>query len=746
MLTVAWTARGPARGCLGRDDAWVGINGEQTMIGRWVIAGLALAFGWMTMTMTTAQARADDATAGGVPLSLANARLNQGTLAPVAGNPRGVRATFRANVEWPTVVIDATSPWDWSRFGHLVLDLENPGPRPLSVSVRIDDDPSADGAKHCRTGQVLLGPGAKGRFGVRFAGGDPMEFGMRGLPAPTGFQSVTANGASPLQLDHITSVKIFLHKPAQDEVFIIRRAEVAPTVGIDGIVDRLGQYTRADWPGKVRDENDLKTRHAAEASELAARPALPGRDKFGGWADGPKRAATGFFRAEKVNGVWWLIDPDGRLFFSAGVDCVDLNHATMVTGRESSFTWLPEKTDPTGLALGYSTHVIRGPVKEGRTFDFYRANMVRLHGADFEPAWRERALKRLPSWGFNTIANWSSRSLYGNGQVPYTATASVGGKHARVASGSDYWGEMHDPFDPQFAIDARKSVSDVCAKIKDDPWCVGIFVDNELSWGGFDDRKPLERYGLALGALGSKADQPAKQAIVAQLRAKYGNVQKLNDAWKTSFARWEALADEPWTAPKDKGFAFTDAMREDLAAFVSAFATKYFETVRGAIREVDPNHMYLGCRFAWKTREAVMAAARACDVVSFNIYKRSVDPKDWAILGELGKPAIIGEYHVGALDRGMLHTGLVSAASQKERAEVFRGYVESVLDNPSLVGCHWFQYVDQPLTGRSFDGENYNIGLVTITDMPYPEMIDAARAVHATMYSKRAKAGGKVKP
>jgi hypothetical protein len=372
--------------------------------------------------------------------------------------------------------------------------------------------------------------------------------------------------------------------------------------------------------------------------------------------------------------------------------------------------------------------------------------MIRLHGADFEPAWRERALRRLPSWGFNTIANWSSRSLYGNGQVPYTATVSIGGKHARVASGSDYWGEMHDPFDPQFTADANNSVNDVCAKITDDPWCVGIFVDNELSWGSFDGKDARGRYGLALGALGSKADQPAKKAILKRLRAKYGDVRKLNDAWKTSFASWEALADGPWTAPKDKGFVFTDAMREDLGAFVSAFATKYFETVRDAIRRIDRNHLYLGCRFAWKTHEAVMAASKVCDVVSFNIYKKSVDPKEWAILAELGKPAIIGEYHVGALDRGMLHTGLVSAGSQEERAAIFRGYVESVLDNPALVGCHWFQYVDQPLTGRAFDGENYNIGMVTITDVPYPEMIDAARAVHASMYPRHAKAGAKAAP
>ena len=34
--------------------------------------------------------------------------------------------------------------------------------------------------------------------------------------------------------------------------------------------------------------------------------------------------------------------------------------------------------------------------------------------------------------------------------VPYVATASIEGSHARVSSGEDYWGKMHDPFDPKF--------------------------------------------------------------------------------------------------------------------------------------------------------------------------------------------------------------------------------------------------------------------------------------------------------
>jgi hypothetical protein len=35
-----------------------------------------------------------------------------------------------------------------------------------------------------------------------------------------------------------------------------------------------------------------------------------------------------------------------------------------------------------------------------------------------------------------------------------------------------------------------------------------------------------------------------------------------------------------------------------------------------------------------------------------------------------------------------------------------------------IVGAHWFQYLDQPASGRLLDGENGHLGLVAITDVP----------------------------
>ena len=82
--------------------------------------------------------------------------------------------------------------------------------------------------------------------------------------------------------------------------------------------DTYGQFKWRDWPGKTKTDGDLKRAAADEADDLAAHPGPADRDRFGGWAAGPQLKATGRFRTEKVDGKWWLVDPDGRLFWSFG--------------------------------------------------------------------------------------------------------------------------------------------------------------------------------------------------------------------------------------------------------------------------------------------------------------------------------------------------------------------------------------------------------------------------------------------
>jgi hypothetical protein len=676
-------------------------------------------------------AKADDPT-------LHDLKGNNAVVEPLAGPGQGVRVTFQP-AEWPNARIDAPDgrAWDWRETGVLTLHLRNPGREPVEFGVRIDDDPKADGVKHCRSANGRLEPGESRTFSIALGREGPMALGMRGLPGSKAGHNLATGGDDSFDLGHVVAAQVFVHKPRTPTVLEILSAALVANRPIEAIVDRFGQYVGDDWPGKVHSEADLKAKHEADLASLADHPAPADRDEYGGWKSGPREAATGFFHAAKRDGKWWLVDPEGALFVSLGADCVTPHdHNTIVADREKLFTWLPKDDDPLAKLYGFVSNVHSGPVKRGRTFSFYRANLFRLYGDETAGRWADATLDRLASWGFNTIGNWSDRDVARKGRMPYVATLGIRGDFATIASGDDYWGRMRDPFDPRFAEAVRESVGEGVARTKGDPWCLGYFVDNELSWGGGGDRG---RIGLALGTLAlPAAESPAKRELIARLRNQYGETTRLNAAWRTDLKDWSAL-EASWK-PEGEPASWSSAFHDDLRGFVKEIARAYFRTIRDELKKADPDHMYLGCRFAWKTDEAVEAAGEFCDVVSFNIYKREVDPREWTILSRIDRPAIIGEFHFGALDRGMFHAGLTPTPSQEARAAAYERYVRSVLEHPSFVGCHWFQYADEPITGRSYDGENYNIGLVNVADLAYPELTEAARRVHSAAYEIRSKA------
>jgi len=71
-------------------------------------------------------------------------------------------------------------------------------------------------------------------------------------------------------------------------------------------IDDFGQFAHVDWPGKVKSQQDLINRVQMESQDTTAHPGPAERSQYGGWNAGPTLKATGFFRAEKYQGKWWL--------------------------------------------------------------------------------------------------------------------------------------------------------------------------------------------------------------------------------------------------------------------------------------------------------------------------------------------------------------------------------------------------------------------------------------------------------
>jgi hypothetical protein len=161
-------------------------------------------------------------------------------------------------------------------------------------------------------------------------------------------------------------------------------------------------------------------------------------------------------------------------------------------------------------------------------------------------------------------------------------------------------------------------------------------------------------------------------------------------------------------------------------AFVYDTYSKFISIVNAAIRKHDPNHLNLGIRFGGSAPDDIIKASKGFDVFSLNIYGYVANPNTLQKIYDFtGLPIIIGEFHFGTPGRG-LAPGLAQTRNQEERGVAYRYYVENAAAHPALIGTHWFQWIDQPSTGRN-DGENYNIGFLDVTDRPYPELINASK-------------------
>jgi hypothetical protein len=639
-----------------------------------------------------------------------------------AGPQRGLKVHYQA-ADWPNVFFRPISGvWDWSGYAGIAIDIYNPESQALGVDMRVDNA-GADGVSNCNSAVTIAKAGAWTTFRLRFnRGGDKALWGMRGQPVygPQG-------GGPTLDMKRIVAFQVFMDHPGHEHTLFLNNirlygggTEAAEHVTYP-FVDRFGQYRNATWPGKLKSAEELTQRTHEEQAELATHPTLPGRDRFGGWADGPKQKATGWFRTEEIDGRWWLVTPDGSLFFSTGIDCVGEGEFTFIADRDKWFEWLPSGSDPAAqLITTYEgAHSMAEPINgKGRVFSFYLSNLIRKFGDSWRSKWIEESAARMHRWGFNTLGNWSEGDFMERARIPFVVSGGIGSNVRRIEGGGGYWGKMVDAYDPSFTTVAEQSLGASARQYHSDPYCIGYFSDNEIAW------EAVER-----GTLASPPGQPCRVAEVEMLKQKYGSLDKLAAAWGVNAASWDMLR-----APEKPNAA----CQADLNAFVYQFAKRYFEVCKAAIRKAAPHQLYLGCRFATAPPPAVRACADVADVVSFNIYRTAVDKAAYTGANDLGKPLLIGEFHFGALDRGMFHEGLVPTGSQAERAAAYLAYVRSVADCPNFVGCHWFQYVDEPITGRWYDGENYNIGLVDVTDTPYPELVSAAKEANSEVYARHA--------
>lgn len=491
------------------------------------------------------------------------------------------------------------------------------------------------------------------------------------------------------ELHGVDSIGIRMLCPIGNPEFEIRNVSLAVDdpgdeyLGEMAVIDEFGQHNLVDYPEKIRSLEQLQAEWAAEDKDLENLPDY-NYSRYGGYKQ--KRVkATGFFRVEEVDGRWWFVDPDGYLFLHVAVNGVNAGGGGNVRDLDTRGDIWVKQMPP---------EQFRQTNNQGRqSANFGAWNLYRRYGGDdFRNKALETTVKRMEKWGVNV--GTQNTAEYGNPK-PYTPYLRGLGMDNELMG-------LADVYDPKWAAMVDSGMKTYLPQNKDNPWIIGYFVGNEPGW----QKKEVRTADLILEG----RDRPIKAELEKYLQT-YGNTPER----KTEFIH--------------KTFEI------------------FLQTVKKTMKRYDPNHLNIGIRFgnlnSLEGRDALIEICRnAFDVISINEYydKPRNELYDY-MYTKMGLPYLIGEFHFGTVDRG-LSQSLWQVDSQEERAVGYRYYMEQGFSHPALIGTTYFTWSDQDVSGRG-DGENFNCGVVDVTDRPYKLHAEAMMETHMRLYDIHA---GKIRP
>lgn len=383
------------------------------------------------------------------------------------------------------------------------------------------------------------------------------------------------------------------------------------------------------------------------------------------------------WRAEQFEGTWWLVRPNGEPFYALALD---------------TFT-----------ASGLETH-----------------SLELLGSANFNTmgAWSDL----IPLTPVNDVAQEPFAAVYAleNGTLP--------GDFNRVVSAEGERPDGHtmpDPFDPRWKA-ALKSRVELIKEIMDGkPWFIGCFVDNEA-----------RHYDLHRCVY----SPDASKAFKAWLKDKYIKVENLNAIWGAKYESFDALI-----AAKPDPIKREGQMYLDFKAFKRVLVQQYVDVTLETFAEVYDHNppLLIGPRLTvdlsdvWDVLDIY---GEAYDVLALNVYPGNlqVGLPEYAIrqLRDMyqltGRPIIIGEWSVPALDSGLYEdwsrmdwSYLETVDTQKERAGQAAFVTAQFFNMPYVIGSNWYIWHD------NIGGRLTNRGLFKEDGMtPWPELHEALQDVN----------------
>lgn len=434
-----------------------------------------------------------------------------------------------------------------------------------------------------------------------------------------------------------------------------------------------------------------------------------------GVATGKQFGATGFFRVEQDADRWWIIDPNGR------------------------------------PGWGFGVAGTRGPTPGDDIQETQTSSFISRFGTTIQSVNRELYRIFTEECGFNFLAGWSAdahaaiskeRFLAGQPYLPFTRVLGLSSAspdttvYAKDRNGTlrnKPGHEVVDPYNPLWRKMAREKAGKLIQEYRDEPWFLGWYVDNEMS---FDE---LFRYIWA--------DYSSREFLNG-LREKYLTAEALNRAWSSDTRTFNYAAFEDILADKPEPMGWNDPAWTDFAAFERRMMKEYIDFTYDLVKELDPNHLVISNRINLGPMPDIYRTADLWgkyDIICMNIYpdnnKIGFNPGELEVMRKLhegtGRPVIIGEWSVPAIDSKLYEFGIDPfnrpldwsypqvLRTQQERGEAYDACIRQLASLDFMVGAGWFITFDVDKPDR-----RSNRGIIDRQYELYRELTDAMKKVH----------------
>ena len=410
-------------------------------------------------------------------------------------------------------------------------------------------------------------------------------------------------------------------------------------------------------------------------------------DEFGGLIDESRRGeVTGFFYSKKVDGRWWIFDPNGYPCHIRAVSGVGINYLGSPNQKEAAINMYG---DEEGWAEA-TTRLLQ---------DKFRI---------YTSTGSSPALRAVKNPLIRQLGSGGCVGAYGR----HIGTNISNGGSTHFAGNNTM-----NVFDPEFVTFCEAQQTHLDAN-KNDKYILGYTMDNELPMDAnmfsnyltIDYSDPRFHYSYATAWTWFKnmtgKDNPGQEDVTDELNQLFRGF-----VWD----RYYKVA--------------TDAVRKHDPNHM-ILGTRFLHGVVKAPWVLRFASLYLDC-------------------MTINWYGRWEIPESELndVVRNADIPLMITEFYTKAIDSGLANTRGAgwTVPTQKERAEFYQTYTLRLLECKNFIGWHWFQYIDNdphPEVIFKEDGKTWrdqssidaNKGIVDSYHKPYKELMDAMYEVNNNVY------------